>query len=88
MAPRGKIGLTQAQTTALAEWARNNAFVSELRVFGPAEQKGARERTATLTNQLVGFLPGDVSAELFNCAFGDESDGSPLKLGSYSLRPR
>jgi hypothetical protein len=52
MAPRGKIGLTQAQTTALAEWSRNNAFVSELRVFGPAEQKGARERTATLTSQL------------------------------------
>ena len=26
MAPRGKIGLTKAQTMALAEWARNNAY--------------------------------------------------------------
>jgi predicted nucleotidyltransferase len=43
MAPRGKIGLTKAQTMALAEWARNNAFVSELRVFGSRAKGCARE---------------------------------------------
>jgi len=43
MAPRGKIGLTKAQTMALAEWARNNAFVSEMRVFGSRAKGCARE---------------------------------------------
>lgn len=43
MLPRGKIGLTKAQTMALAKWARDNPYLSELRVFGSRAKGCARE---------------------------------------------
>ena len=43
MASRGTIGLTRAQITTLAEWARDNAYLSELRVFGSRAKGCARD---------------------------------------------